>query len=168
MFFLSWDSLLRVAVLGVLGYVGLIVLLRASGKRTLSKMNAFDFIITITLGSVFASLLVSKSVTLADGLLALGLLIGLQYAMTWLYVRSTWFEQLVTGVPQLLLWQGHYLEDVLRRERVSKEEVQAAMRVSNVTDRASSAAVLETDGTITVFAVGDEGQPHAMSQVRLD
>lgn len=168
MFFNDWDSIVRVIVLGTLGYVALIVLLRVSGKRTLSKMNAFDFIITITLGSAFASLMVSKTVTLADGVVALSLLVALQYMMTWIYVRSRRFEQLVTGVPQLLFWKGDYLEGILKRERVSKEEVQAAMRNSNVTAHETSAAVLETDGSITVFLMEGETHSHAMSQVRLD
>lgn len=42
-------------VIGVLAYASLILLLRASGKRTLSKMNAFDFIVTVALGSTLAS-----------------------------------------------------------------------------------------------------------------
>lgn len=168
MFFNDWDSILRVVVLGTLGYVALILLLRLSGKRTLSKMNAFDFVITITIGSAFASLMLSKTVTLADGVMALSLLVVLQFIMTWLYVRSPRFQQLATGIPQLLFWRGTYLEAVLRRERVSKEEVQAAMRVSSVVDQHSSAAVLETDGSISVFQVGDEQQPHVMNQVSLD
>lgn len=167
MFFNDWDSIVRVIVLGTLGYVALVVLLRVSGKRTLSKMNAFDFVITITLGSAFASLMVSKTVTLADGVVALSLLVGLQYVMTWIYVRSQWFEHLVTGVPQLLFWKGNYLEGILKRERVSREEVQAAMRNSNVTSHETSAAVLETDGTITVFLVEGD-QPHTMREVRVD
>lgn len=168
MFFNDWSSILRVVVLGTLGYVALILVLRLSGKRTLSKMNAFDFVITITIGSVFASLIVSKTVTLADGVAALSLLVGLQYVMTWLYVRSKRFKQFVTGVPQLLFWRGTYLEDVLRRERVSKDEVQAAMRNSNVIDHDEAAAVLETGGNITVFLVEGEERPHIMNQVRFE
>jgi uncharacterized membrane protein YcaP (DUF421 family) len=47
---------------------------RVSGKRTLAKMNAFDFVVTVAL---------------AEGLLAMALLIGLQYTITWLSVRWT-------------------------------------------------------------------------------
>lgn len=48
MFFNSFDALIRVVTVGVLGYVSLILLLRISGKRTLSKMNAFDLVVTVT------------------------------------------------------------------------------------------------------------------------
>ena len=52
-FFESWHGIFRVIVTGICAYVPLIVLLRISGKRTLSQMNAFDLIITVALGSTF-------------------------------------------------------------------------------------------------------------------
>ncbi len=76
-FFDSWSSIVRTVVITVLAYVSLIVLLRGSGKRTLSKMNAFDFIVTIALGSTLATVILSKNVALIDGLLAFSLLIFL-------------------------------------------------------------------------------------------
>jgi uncharacterized membrane protein YcaP (DUF421 family) len=62
--------------------------LRVSGKRTLSKWNAFDFVVTIALGSILATVLLSKDVRLAEGLTACALLVGLQFLNTWIAVRS--------------------------------------------------------------------------------
>ncbi|MEO6887893.1 MAG: DUF421 domain-containing protein, partial [Ktedonobacteraceae bacterium] len=59
MFFTTWATLLRTVVVGVLAYIALVVFVRISGKRTLSKMNAFDLIVTISLGSTLASALLS-------------------------------------------------------------------------------------------------------------
>lgn len=64
--------------MGVLAYVALVVLLRVSGKRTLSKMNAFDLVVTVALGSTLATVLMAKDVALAEGVFAFALLIGLQ------------------------------------------------------------------------------------------
>lgn len=166
MWFESWSSILRVVILASLGYLALIVFLRASGKRTLSKMNAFDFVVTITLGSVFASLIVSDGVSYAEGATALGSLVGLQWIVSWIYVRSAWFEKLVKGKPQLLYWRGEYLDDVLKRERITHEEVQAAMRNSNITRHERAAAILETDGSVTVIDPEEGRNPHALENVR--
>ncbi|KFC49981.1 membrane protein, partial [Halomonas sp. SUBG004] len=81
-FFSSWESLGRTLIVGVLAYAVLIVFLRLSGNRTLSKMNAFDLIVTVALGSTLATVLLSKDVALAEGALALGLLISLQFIIT--------------------------------------------------------------------------------------
>ena len=66
LFFDSWDSILRTAVITILAYILMIFFLRISGKRTLSKMNAFDFVVTIALGSTLATVSLSKNVALAD------------------------------------------------------------------------------------------------------
>ena len=110
LFYNRWEDLARTLIVGVLGYVFLVGCLRWSGKRTLSKMNAFDLIVTVSLGSVLASLLLSKSVALAEGVVALSLLVGLQFAVTWTSVRVRWVRRFVTGEPLLLLEHGVFLE----------------------------------------------------------
>ncbi|QOY63008.1 DUF421 domain-containing protein [Lysobacter sp. H21R4] len=67
----DWSDLLRVVVVGSCAYLALVVLLRGYGKRTLSKINAFDFVVTIALGSILATILLSKSVSLLEGVTAL-------------------------------------------------------------------------------------------------
>lgn len=150
-FFDQWQPLLRTAVLGVLGYAGLVLLLRISGRRTLSKMNAFDLVVTVALGSVLASVMLSKSVTLAQGTLAFALLIGMQFLVTWASVRQRWIRQLVTGEPALLFYQGGYLPDAMRKARVTEDEILAAIRAAGMVELDGvGAVILETDGSFSV------------------
>ncbi len=106
MFLNGWDALVRIGLVGGLSYVALVFLLRISGKRTLSKMNAFDLIVTIALGSTLATVLLTKSVALVEGIMAFALLIFLQYLVTWLSVRSPRFTTLIKAQPRLLLHHG--------------------------------------------------------------
>ncbi len=87
-FFDNWPSLLRIPLVGLLAYMALIIMLRASGKRTLSKMNAFDLVVTVALGSTLSTILLNASIPLLEGILALAPRVSLQYAITWLSVRS--------------------------------------------------------------------------------
>ena len=82
MFFDTWAGFGRVLVVGPLAYAALVLVLRVSGKRTLTKLNAFDFVVTVALGSTLATILLSKDVALAEGVLALALLIGMQFVIT--------------------------------------------------------------------------------------
>ncbi len=66
-FFQNWQSISRTLISTALAYIAMIIMLRISGKRTLAKMNAFDFIVTIALGSSLATVALSKDVALADG-----------------------------------------------------------------------------------------------------
>ncbi len=158
MLFENWTGLFRVLVVGTAAYLALVLILRISGKRTLTKLNAFDFVVTVALGSTLASVILNKSIVLAEGVLALALLVLLQFVIAWLSVRSPWFEGLIKSEPALLVRKGHYLDASLRRERITREEVLAAIRSQGWADiEKVGAVVLETDGTISVIQdVGDE------------
>lgn len=157
LFYNRWEDLARTLIVGVLAYVFLIGCLRWSGKRTLSKMNAFDFIVTISLGSVLASILLSKSVSLAEGMVALSLLVGLQFIVTWTSVRVRWVRRLVTGEPLLLLEHGAFLPTALQQARVTQDEVCAAVRAAGIGSLDQVAAVvLETDGSFSVVKHSDQ------------
>jgi uncharacterized membrane protein YcaP (DUF421 family) len=151
MFFDSWTGLGRVLVVGTLAYFALVLTLRVSGKRTLSKLNAFDLVVTVALGSTLATVLISKDVALAEGLLALALLVLLQFVLTWLSVRWPRVQELVRSEPTLLLYQGRFLDDAMRQERMTREEISAALRGSGVSKPENVAAVvLESDGSVSV------------------
>lgn len=153
MFFDTWYDLLRILVVGVLSYAGLIAVLRATGKRTLSKMNAFDFVITIAFGSVLASVMLDTTVSLSEGVLAFALLCVLQFLVAYASSRSHTFENVVKAQPSMLFFRGRYLDDALHKERVSREEVMAAARVGGLGDMDQvDAVILETDGTFSVLA----------------
>jgi uncharacterized membrane protein YcaP (DUF421 family) len=149
--FAGWDGLVRVVVVGALAYLALVLLLRVSGKRTLSKMNAFDLVVTVALGSTLATVILSKDVALAEGVAAFAVLIGLQFAITWLSVRSATVGRLVKAEPTLLFYQGRFLPEQMRRSRVLEAEVRAAVREQGVAALAAvEAVVLETDGAFAV------------------
>jgi uncharacterized membrane protein YcaP (DUF421 family) len=158
MFFDSWTGLGRVLLVGTLAYAALVLLLRISGKRTLTKLNAFDLVVTVALGSTLATVLLSKSVALVEGVLALGLLVFLQYAITWLSVRSPQFQALIKAEPTLILHRGQFLEGAMRQQRVTREEILAAIRAGGAADVSQvAAAVLETDGSISIVqGAGDD------------
>jgi uncharacterized membrane protein YcaP (DUF421 family) len=159
MFFDSWTGLGRVLAVGTLAYISLVLILRISGKRTLTKLNAFDLVVTVALGSTLATVLLSKSVALAEGILAMALLVFLQFVITWLSVRSPRFQELVKSEPTLIMHQGRFLDGAMRAQRITREEVIAALRSNGVADAADAAAVvLETDGSI---AVVKEASPDA-------
>lgn len=164
-FFNGWQGLARVAVVGVCAYLALLILLRVSGKRTLSKMNAFDLVVTVALGSTLATILLSKDVALAEGILALGLLIFSQYVITWLSVRSKIVSRMVKSEPRLLYHDGEFLDGAMMRDRVNEEEVMQAIRNQGIGRREQvESVVLETDGSFSVIKKV-EGAPTAAADV---
>ncbi|SCY66109.1 DUF421 domain-containing protein [Microvirga guangxiensis] len=167
MLFDSWFGLLRVLVVGTLAYVALVTILRISGKRTLTKLSAFDLVVTVALGSILATVLLSRSVALAEGILAMALLVFLQFAITWLSVRSPRFAYLMKSEPTLIVHQGQFLDRALRAQRITRDEVMEALRGSGVPDVAQAlAVVLEPDGSISVIKSADRNASFTLSSVR--
>ena len=151
MFFAGFEGIWRTLVVGLCAYVALVGVLRITGKRTLSKMNAFDLIVTVALGSTLATVLLSKDVALAEGATAFLLLAGAQFAVTWTSLRSARFRRWIKAEPRALLRDGRMLPEALRAERVTPDEVAAAIRLAGYTDaREIELVMLETDGSMSV------------------
>lgn len=147
MIFEGWGNVWRVVVHGTAAYVALVALLRVSGIRTLSKMNAFDLVVTVALGSTLASVLTSSEVTLAEGLAGLALLVGLQFAVAWVASRSRRFNAVIKSQPRVLYHRGTFSREALDDERITEDEIRAAMRQAAVggMDEVES-VVLESSG----------------------
>ena len=164
MFFDNWQGLLRVLVVGTASYVALVAMLRVAGKRTLSKLNAFDLVVTVALGSTLATVLLTKDVALAEGLLAFALLIVLQFAVAWLQSRSPTFNRLVSAEPTLLYYRGQFLRAALRRQRLTEGEIRTAVRQKGLASLDDvEAVVLESGADLSVVTRGSP--PTAMQDV---
>ena len=152
-FFGDISDVTRMLVIGTLTYFLLILFLRVTGKRALSKMNAFDLVITVALGSSFATVMLDNSIALLEGVAALGLLILLQYVVTFTAVRSERIRRLIKSDPTLLYYQGEFLEKNIKKERIRKDEIHQHVRNAGYGNYEQvSAVVLETDGTLSVLS----------------
>lgn len=152
MFFQDWSGILRTIIVGTLAYAFLVLLLRASGKRTLAKLNAFDLVVTVALGSTLATILLSEDVALAEGATALVLLVALQYVVAFLSVRWKGFAKAVRSEPTLLLRDGEMLPEAMRRARVTRAEIETVIRTAGQHGtKGIAAVVLESDGSFSVI-----------------
>ncbi len=150
LFFKDWESLYHILICASISYIALFLFIRISGKRTLAKLNAFDFVVTVTLGSTLSSMILMK-VTIAEGVVALLVIILLQYALAWLAKQSDMMEKVINSVPTLLFYNGKFLEDAMQKVVVTKEEIYAEIRkfrIENIDD--VKAVVMELNGEITV------------------
>ena len=167
MWFDNWEDIARVALVGTASYITLIAILRASGKRTLSQLNAFDFVVTVAIGSTLATILLSAEVSWSEGFVALALLVGLQFIVAAIASRWPRSRALLSAQPSLVLRDGEILTEELSRHRLTTTEVAQAVRASGSGDLSSVAAVvLETDGTLSVIPHETFGDGSALGSMR--
>lgn len=166
MWFDSWSDILRVLLVGAAAYLTLVALLRVSGKRTLAKLNAFDLVVTVALGSTLATILLTSTVSWSEGSVALLTLVGLQFLVAALTSRFPAARRLVTARPTYLVRDGAVIESALRSQRVTVEEVRQAARGAGIggLDRVA-AVVLETDGSLSVIGSASTGDRWALGDV---
>jgi uncharacterized membrane protein YcaP (DUF421 family) len=163
MWFDSWPDILRTLAVGSGAYLVLILILRASGKRTLGQLNAFDFVVTVAIGSTLSTILLNSSVSWSEGAAAFGLLAGLQFLVAW--ISSRWPESrfVLTARPAVVLRDGQFQHEALRKNRLTKAEIRQAVRGSGTGDLADIAAVvLETSGKLSVIPAAKYGNGSAL------
>ncbi len=160
------SDLVRILVVGTLAYVSLVALLRISGKRTLAQLNAFDFIVTVALGSTLATIVLSSDVAWTEGALTLALLAALQFVVAWLAVRLAWVRRALTSEPTLLVRGGQTIPTALARERISEQSLHQAIRSAGVGSlELVSAVVVETNGTLSVITRNQLGDGSTLDGV---
>ncbi|MGF1591196.1 MAG: DUF421 domain-containing protein [Pleurocapsa sp.] len=163
------EPLVRIVVIGTLAYFSLLILLRISGKRTLAQLNAFDFVITIAIGSTFGRLITAKGVSLAESVTAFFTLIFLQYLVSWLTVRSSAFDNFITASPSLLYYQGQFLRKAMQEQRVTQSQLLAVVRENKISSLQDvEAIVLESAGTLAVIKKeidGEQANASALSNI---
>ena len=132
-------------------YLALIVLLRVSGKRQLGQMTPFDLVVLLVISNAVQNAMVGPDTSLVGGLLAAAILVGLNWLVDRLGLRSGWLRERLIGTPTLLIHDGQLLEERLSREGIDRDEVMQALREHGVDDLEQvKLAVLEVDGTISV------------------
>ncbi|SEB38571.1 Protein of unknown function [Paramicrobacterium humi] len=167
MWFESLTSVARTLLIGSAAYASLIIVLRVAGKRSLSQLNAFDFVVTVAIGSTLSTILLDSKVTWAVGTAAFLTLAALQFLLALITSRLGRAKRLVAGRPVLLLKNGLYEERALRKTRLTREDVMQKIRNSGIGDVSSAGAVvLEADGRLSVISTDKMGDESALSDVR--
>jgi uncharacterized membrane protein YcaP (DUF421 family) len=146
-------TLLFTALRVALVYVGMLLLLRLAGKRTLGQMTPFDLLTLLLLSNAVQNAMIGPDNSLTGGLLAAAILLLLGRA-----VASSSLRQSLEGSPTILIRDGQILPEALRREGIQLEELEAALREHGVsTPEQVASAVLEIDGTISVVPMEGHG-----------
>ena len=142
-----WEFIVR----GTIIYVVLLVLVRLSGKRTVGQFTPFDLVVVLLLSEAVSSGLSGDDHSVTGGLIAAATLVALNFCLAWLTSHYERVEVLVEGREVLLGRNGQLYEDVLKRQRVSRADVEKVLRENDCMLKEMRCAFLEADGSISVI-----------------
>lgn len=154
----DWPTIIAIVLTAVGIYLAVIIFTRLAGKRSFSKMSSFDFAMTVAVGSVIASTVLSASVSLIDGIVGLGTIYLLQISIAILR-RFELIQKTVDNSPLLLMDGKEVLHENLKKARVSEDDLRGKLREANVLHLGQvRAVVFETTGDISVLHTDDSNQ----------
>lgn len=142
-----WMFVLRAVAV----YAVLMVLIRLSGKRTMGQFTPFDMLLIVLLGNAVQNSLLGKDTSLGGGVLLAATLIAINWCVAYVTARSGRAERVIEGVPVVLARDGRLFRGALRREMVSEQDFNEALRQNGQMHLADvRIALLETNGQISV------------------
>jgi uncharacterized membrane protein YcaP (DUF421 family) len=152
----STTSLIAIVLTAIGIYFATIIFTRLAGKRSFSKMSSFDFAMTVAIGSIIATTVLSKSVSLLQGVIGLAAVYILQVLVAILRKLEI-VQKLIDNKPLLLMDGEEILQENLKKARVTESDLRSKLREANVLELSQVRAVIfESTGDIAVLHSKDE------------
>ena len=143
----GWSIVARTVIV----YAALLFGLRLAGKRQLGQMTPFDLVVILLIANAVQNAMVGPDTSVTGGLIAAAVLIAVNYGVALARDRVPLLRRAVEGSPTLLINDGKFVSDHLRREGLDDDDVLMAIREHGVADlKDVRMAVLETDGSISI------------------
>ena len=142
------DSALRAAFI----YFFLLIVFRIAGRRTLSEMTTFDFVLLLIIGEATEPVLLGDDPSIVHAALVIITLLFLNIAMSLIKERFKFMEKLMDGVPTIIVEHGRLMQERMNTARVSRDDVMEAARRMHGLERLEQIkyAIVEVSGGITI------------------
>ena len=146
------EKLGRIILTAVMVYALIVLITKVSGKRSTSQLNNFDWIVTVMIGSLGASTILLKDIPFIEGASSIIALYIMQFLVTKYASVSPPFSSFILSEPRIVFYQGQFLPDAMRAERLTRQEIECAMRSEGINRFDDvEAVVFESDAKLTII-----------------
>lgn len=164
-FTINWQQAVGILLSAIGFYVGLMVFTRFMGLRSFSKLSSHDFAMTVGIGSILASTVLSDSPSLLQGLFAVGVLFLIQAVVSMVRRKAKPLKALVDNQPIILMAHGEYLLDNLKEANLSTSDVQQVLRKNGIKSKSEVfVVIMETTGDMSVIKNNDATPDESLFQ----
>lgn len=158
------EKLARIALSAIMVYVLIVGITKISGKRSTSQLNNFDWIVTVMIGSIGSSIILLESVPFIEGSTSIVMLYALQFLVTKYAAISPSFANFILSEPRIVFYRGQFLPEAMRAERLTRQELETAMRADGINNFAEiEAIVFESDAKLTVISKNSNSNDTSIS-----
>lgn len=151
-FSIEWQQVLGISLSALGFYLGLMLFTRLMGLRSFSKLSSHDFAMTVGIGSILASTVLSDSPSLLQGLFAVAVLFVIQGVISIIRRKVKPLKSLIDNQAIILMAHGEYFSDNLKEANLSTSDVQEVLRKNGLKSKSEVfAVIMETTGDMSVI-----------------
>ncbi len=155
-FSIDWQQVLGISLSAVGFYLGLMLFTRLMGLRSFSKLSSHDFAMTVGIGSILASTILSDTPSLLQGLFAVAVLFLIQGLVSVIRRRIKPLKSLIDNQAIILMAHGEYFSDNLKEANLTTSDVQEVLRKNGIKSKTEVfAVIMETTGDMSVIKNND-------------
>lgn len=149
----SWPILWQALVTTFVMLLVVLIIVRINGLRSFAKITPLDFLVTVIIGSVINSTILTDDNSIIKGLIVIAMLLAVQTLFGKIKSKIKWFDNALYNDPVLVMEDGEFLEDNMKKLKISKELIISRLRESNIKTLAEvQAVVMETTGDFSVIS----------------
>lgn len=138
-------------------YLVLIATIRFLGKRQLGQLEPSEVAVTMLIADLASIPMQDENMSILSGLVPIVAVLGLELLLSFISMRSIRFRKILCGKPVILIENGKFLQDNMRKNRVTLDELISQLREKDVMDpQTVQYAILETGGNLSVFPYPQE------------
>ncbi|AHC19777.1 MULTISPECIES: DUF421 domain-containing protein [Paenibacillus] len=157
----------EVAIRTLMAVAILFLITKILGKRQVSQLSLFEYITGITIGNLAATIPMERESTWYLGLIALSVWVLTTLGIEYLQIKSKKIRDITDGRTTILIKDGKILEDNLRKERLTLDELMEQLRSKNVFKVSDvEFALMETSGEVNVLLTKDK-QPVTLKDLNM-
>lgn len=150
------DIILRATIM----FFIMFLLLRALGKRELSQLTSFELVLLIVMGDLVQQGVTHNDLSMTGATLAICTIAFWALILSWVSYLSPRAQRALEGVPRVLIRNGVIIEANMRRDRITRTELEIEMRLAGIARIADVAwAILEPQGKISFIGSGEKEPP---------
>lgn len=158
-FWTGFKPLIRIVLVSLVTYIGVTILMKHAGKRTLASMNALDFIITVAIGSAFGRILTAQQVSISEAMTAFCMLVFIKMGIAQIELKFRKFAKFITPQPTLLFYNGKFFDSKLKKERIHKNDLYSELRKKSVNSFDQvEAIILESSGQFSILTKSENNK----------
>lgn len=145
-----------ILIRSIVSFIVLLALTRIMGKKQLSQLTFFDYVVGITIGSIASTMSVDQNVKISNGLISLIIWGAFPLILAYLGLKSRGFQKVTDGRPAIVIKDGEVLGDVMKKNQLTIDELMMQLREKNIFKLDDvQTAVFETNGELSVMKKAD-------------